>query len=63
MSKTTAIQFLTVKEAAAKLRVSRATVYALRARGTLAHARISNALSIPVRDVDALLVSGRTKKK
>lgn len=42
-------RLLTVKEAAAILRVSAATVYAMVARGELEHARVSNAIRIVVR--------------
>ena len=37
---------LTVKEVAAMLRVSTATVYAMVKRGELAHVRVSNAIRI-----------------
>jgi excisionase family DNA binding protein len=42
----TAVQFLTVREVAARLRVSSATVYRLCAEAKLRHVRVSNALRI-----------------
>jgi excisionase family DNA binding protein len=54
----TAVQFLTVREVATRLRVSPATIYALCAKGKLAHARVSHSLRISLRDVEALLRSG-----
>jgi excisionase family DNA binding protein len=54
VSKITAVQFLTVREVAARLRVSAATVYSLCAQGKLPHARVSNAIRIDVNDVGAL---------
>jgi excisionase family DNA binding protein len=61
--KATAVQFLTVREAAARLRVSPATVYALCAQGKLPHARVSNALRISAEEVEGLLRSGCTQRK
>jgi excisionase family DNA binding protein len=52
--KATAVQFLTVSEAAARLRVSPSTVYSLCTKGKLPYMRVSNALRIPSEDVDAL---------
>jgi excisionase family DNA binding protein len=62
LSKATAVQFLTVREAAARLRVSPATIYALCARGKLPHARVSNSLLISAGEVEALLRSACTEK-
>ncbi len=46
---------LTVRAAAALLRVSTATVYKLVARGDLAHVRVSNAIRIAPADLEAFL--------
>jgi excisionase family DNA binding protein len=51
----TAVQFLTVREVATRLRVSPATVYALCAAGKLPHARISNSLRIALKDFEAFV--------
>ena len=59
LSKATAVQFLTVREAAARLHVSASTIYALCAQGKLPNGRVSNALRISVVDVEALLLWGR----
>jgi excisionase family DNA binding protein len=50
-------QLLTVREAAARLRVSPVTIYRLCAQGKLPHLRVSNALRISSEDVDALVGS------
>ena len=47
--------FLTVREVARRLRVSRSTVYALCAEGRLTHARVSNAIRISWNAVEALV--------
>jgi excisionase family DNA binding protein len=51
----TAVQFLTVREVATRLRVSPATVYALCAAGSLPHTRISNSLRIALKDFEAFV--------
>jgi excisionase family DNA binding protein len=43
---------LSVREAAERLRVSSATVYALRERGELRHVRVSNAIRLQVEDLE-----------
>jgi len=48
-------QFLTVREAAARLRVSPVTIYRLCADGRLRHVRISNALRIAAEAVEDYL--------
>jgi len=48
-------KYLTVKEAARILRVSTATVYRLVAEGRLAHIRVSNAIRIREKLLEALL--------
>jgi len=54
---------LTVKEAAARLRVSTATVYGLCERGRLSYVRIStHAIRIAEQDLSAFLGSGRSSK-
>jgi excisionase family DNA binding protein len=63
VSKATAVQFLTVRETASRLRVSPATVYALCAQGKLPHARVSNALRISASEVEALLRSAGTQER
>jgi len=45
---------LTVREVAAYLRVSTATVYELCARGKLRHIRVLNAIRVTADDVEAL---------
>ena len=49
---------LTVREVAAYLRVSTATVYELCARGRLRHIRVLNAIRVAPCDVRALLLGG-----
>jgi len=51
--------FLTVREAALRLRVSPATVYRLCTGGKLPHVRVSNALRIDCADVEVLLQTSR----
>jgi excisionase family DNA binding protein len=51
----TAVQFLTVREVAARLRVSPVTVYALCAGGKLPHTRVSNSVRIALEDLEAFL--------
>jgi excisionase family DNA binding protein len=53
--KATAVQFLTVREVAAKVRVSAATIYALCAQGKLPHMRVSNSLRLALDDIEAFL--------
>lgn len=55
VSKATAVQFLTVREGAARLRVSTATVYPLCTQGKLPNLRVSNSLRIALKDVEATL--------
>ena len=43
---------LSVRETAERLRVSTATVYALRGRGELRHVRVSNAIRLRVEDLE-----------
>jgi excisionase family DNA binding protein len=50
---------LSVREAAARLRVSRSSVYALCAAGRLAHVRVSNALRLAGEDIESFLRRGR----
>jgi excisionase family DNA binding protein len=50
---------LTVREAAARLHVSTATVYALAERGELPHVRISNAIRVLPADLAAYLARQR----
>src|SRR4030095_2003697 len=50
---------LTCKALAARLRVSRATVYALCDRGELPHRRVSNAIRLRVEDLEAFTRRGR----
>jgi len=49
---------LTVREAAARLRVSTATVYALCERGELRHVRVSNAIRLRVEDLEDFIRRG-----
>jgi excisionase family DNA binding protein len=49
---------LTVKEVAACLRVSTATVYELCARGKLRHIRVLNAIRVAPFDLQALVLRG-----
>jgi excisionase family DNA binding protein len=53
-------RLLTVREVAARLRVSTATVYKLCRRGVLRHVRVLNAVRIAARDLDALAATGRS---
>jgi len=55
VSKATAVQFLTVREAAAKLQVSAPTVYSLCTTGKLPHVRVSTSLRLALEDVEAFL--------
>jgi len=48
-------QLLTVREVAARLAVSTATVYALCERGQLRHVRVSNAIRIKPAEVEAFI--------
>jgi excisionase family DNA binding protein len=48
-------KWLTVREAASVLRVSRATVYRLVEEARIAHARVSNAIRISVDELEVLL--------
>ena len=50
--------FLTVRQVATRLAVSRATVYSLVANKALPHLRISNAIRVKRRDLDAFLGFG-----
>jgi excisionase family DNA binding protein len=54
-------QDLTLREAAERLAVSTATVYALCDRGELPHVRISNAIRITPADLAAFLARFRAK--
>jgi excisionase family DNA binding protein len=47
-NKTERTRFLTVRQAAEALKVSRATVYKAVASGSIPHFRVSNAIRIPV---------------
>ena len=49
---------LSVREAAGRLRVSTATVYALGERGELRHIRISNAIRLQVQDLEDFIRGG-----
>jgi excisionase family DNA binding protein len=49
-----AARLLTVREVAKRLRVSRATVYALCKRGALAHVRVANAIRVPQAALEGL---------
>jgi excisionase family DNA binding protein len=49
---------LTIKEVAAYLRVSSATVYELCARGKLRHVRVLNAIRVAPFDLQALALPG-----
>jgi excisionase family DNA binding protein len=50
---------LTVREVAARLRVSTATVYDLCESGGLAHVRVSNAIRVGEDDLRAFILRGR----
>ena len=50
------LPLLTVREVAARLRVSPKTVYALAARQELPHVRVSNALRFRLEDVQGFVV-------
>ncbi|MHB8420598.1 MAG: helix-turn-helix domain-containing protein [Myxococcales bacterium] len=50
---------LTVREVAARLHVSTATVYALADRGKLAHVRVSNAIRVAPEDLAAYVAAHR----
>ena len=50
---------LRVRDVADRLRVSRATVYALCARGELPHLRVSNAIRLRLEDLEAFIRRGR----
>jgi excisionase family DNA binding protein len=56
-------RLLTVRELAAKLRVSRATAYALCERGELPHVRISNAIRVALDDVEEFLRKHRRTER
>jgi excisionase family DNA binding protein len=51
-------RLLTVREVAERLGVCTATVYGLCTRGELPHVRVSNAIRIRPRDLDAVLARG-----
>jgi excisionase family DNA binding protein len=53
--------FLTVREVAARLRLSTATVYDLCESGGLAHVRVSNAIRVAEADLTAFLLRQRKK--
>jgi excisionase family DNA binding protein len=53
---------LTVREVAARLKVSTATVYKLCRRGVLRHVRVLNALRIAPADLDRFASSGSTRR-
>jgi excisionase family DNA binding protein len=50
---------LSVRDVADRLRVSRATVYALCDRGALPHLRVSNAIRLRGEDLEAFIRRGR----
>jgi excisionase family DNA binding protein len=54
-------RLLTVRQVAARLEVSTATVYALIARGELAHLRVSNAIRVARLDLAAYVTAARRK--
>jgi excisionase family DNA binding protein len=54
------VRMLTVREVAAALQVSTATVYALCERGELPHLRVSNAIRVTPADL-AAFVTGRRR--
>ncbi|MGA7120202.1 MAG: helix-turn-helix domain-containing protein [Polyangiaceae bacterium] len=51
-------RLLSVRQVAAQLAVSAATVYTLVARGELAHVRVSNAIRVAPRDLSAFIAAG-----
>ena len=51
------VRLLTVRQVAASLSVSTATVYALIDRGELAHARVSNAIRVAPADLQAFIAA------
>jgi excisionase family DNA binding protein len=51
--------FLTVREVAARLRVSTATVYSLCESGALSHMRVSNSIRVSVDDLCTFLEGER----
>jgi excisionase family DNA binding protein len=51
--------FLTVREVAARLRVSTATVYSLCESGALSHVRVSNSIRVCEEALRAFLQRGR----
>lgn len=53
---------LTVREVAQRLKVSRATVYSLVARGKLPHVRVSNAIRFRRADLEAFIVAGEGER-
>jgi proteic killer suppression protein len=53
-------RLLTVREVAARLRVSRATVYRLVQTGAIACARVSNSIRVPAGTLDASLRAAKT---
>ena len=50
---------LSVRQVAARLGVSTATVYALCEKGALAHVRVSNAIRVAPADLDQFIADGR----
>jgi excisionase family DNA binding protein len=54
---------LTVKEAAALLRVSTATVYKLCERGQLQHLRVGNAIRLPAAAVERALAAADSSRE
>jgi excisionase family DNA binding protein len=54
-------QLLTVREVAARLAVSTATVYALCERGQLRHVRISNAIRVESAEVGEFMARQRSE--
>ena len=55
--------YLTVREVAARLRLSTATVYRLCESGGLGHARVSNAIRVTEADLCAFLHGGRSRQR
>jgi excisionase family DNA binding protein len=53
-------RLLTAAEAAVRLRVCRATVYALCERGELPHVRVSNAIRVAPADLEAFIARGHS---
>ncbi|MHB8419120.1 MAG: helix-turn-helix domain-containing protein [Myxococcales bacterium] len=61
LTRAAAVSLLTVREVAARLHVSTATVYALADRGELAHVRVSNAIRVDPVDLAAFIEARRRR--